>query len=396
MHRRDFLATAAAATLATSVQARAAESSKKLRVGVIGHTGRGNYGHGLDTMWLEVPETEIVAIADPDPSGLAAELKKLNVSQGFEDYRKLLREVRPEIVAIGMRHIDQHRDVALAAIEAGARGIYIEKPFCRTPAEADEIVAACEAKNAKLAIAHRNRYHPILPVISGLVKDGAIGKLVEMRARGKEDPRGGSLDLYVLGSHLLNLINYFGGQPLACTATVLQDGRPVAKADVKEGAEGIGPLAGNEVHARYEMECGVSAFFDSIHDAGTKQAGFGLQLIGTKGVIDLRVDQDPVAHLVAGNPYQPTKDPRAWTPISTAGVGQPEPIANLGKQVMNHLLSARDLIAAINENRQPLCSVYEGRTTIEMIAAVFESHRHHGQRITFPLQARGNALASLT
>src|SRR6185369_3545685 len=109
----------------------------------------------------------------PDPSGLAAALKKLGVSQGFDDYRKMLREVRPEIVAIGMRHVDQHRDAALAAIEAGARGIYIEKPFCRTPAEADEIVAACDEKNAKLAVAHRNRYHPVLPVISSLVKQDA-------------------------------------------------------------------------------------------------------------------------------------------------------------------------------------------------------------------------------
>ena len=38
-----------------------AESERKLRVAVIGHTGHGDYGHGLDTMWLRVPETEIVA-----------------------------------------------------------------------------------------------------------------------------------------------------------------------------------------------------------------------------------------------------------------------------------------------------------------------------------------------
>ena len=91
----------------------------------------------------------------------------------------------------------------------------------------------------------------------------------------------------MLGPHLLNLICYFGGSPRACSATVLQDGRPIEKADVHDGAEGFGLLAGNEVHARYELQSGTPAFFDSIHDAGTKQAGFGLQIIGTKGIVDI-------------------------------------------------------------------------------------------------------------
>jgi hypothetical protein len=48
----------------------------RFRIGVIGHTGRGNYGHGLDTVWLEMPDSEIVAVADADPTGLAAAQKR--------------------------------------------------------------------------------------------------------------------------------------------------------------------------------------------------------------------------------------------------------------------------------------------------------------------------------
>jgi predicted dehydrogenase len=395
INRRSFLAAAAATGLA--VAARAAETERKLRVAVIGHTGRGDYGHGIDTMWLSVPETEIVAVADADSTGLAAALKKLHVPQGFADYRQMLAQTKPDIVAIGMRHIDQHRDVVLAVAEAGGgvRGIYMEKPLCRTPAEADEIVSACQRSNVKLALALRNRYHPVLPTIDCIIQEGRIGRVLEMRARGKEDPRGGSLDLCVLGPHLLNLICFFGGPPRACSATVLQDGRPIAKADVHEGAEGIGPLAGNEVHARYEMQSGVPAFFDSIHDAGTKQAGFGLQIIGTQGIIDLRIDRDPLAHLLPGSPFAPAKEPRPWIPISSAGVGKPEPSADLGKQVMGHVVGARDLIAAIETNRQPLCSMNDGRTVMEMISAIFESQRLGGERVTFPLQTRECPLARL-
>jgi len=380
MNRRQFIAFTLTSGLA--LVTRAADTDRKLRVAVIGHTGRGNYGHGLDTMWLRLPETEIVAVADADAKGLAAAQKKLKLDKGFADYRVMLAEIKPDIVAIAPRFIDQHRDMALAAVESGARGIYMEKPFCRTPAEADEIVAACERRNVKFAVAHRNRYHPALPVVERMVKDGAIGRLLELRGRGKEDERGGVLDLWVLGSHVLNLAHFFAGKPVACTATLLRDGRPVTRADVQEGAEGVGPVAGNELHARFEMERGVPVFFKSVRGAGNKAAGFGLQLVGTKGIIDLRVDADPFARLAEKSASAP------WKPVGPTG-------ADLAKQDRSHELAGRDLLAAMREDRAPLCDAHAGRVTVEMISAVLESHRLNGQRVTFPLQTRQNPLTLL-
>ena len=46
--------------------------ARTYRVGIVGRTGRGNYGHALDTAWLAVPQTKIVAVADDDKAGLAA------------------------------------------------------------------------------------------------------------------------------------------------------------------------------------------------------------------------------------------------------------------------------------------------------------------------------------
>lgn len=393
MNRREFLAAAGAAGLA--VAARAGAPPPRLRVAVIGHTGRGNYGHGLDTLWSALPETEVVAVADADDKGRAAALARLKPAAGFADYRAMLAGTKPDIVSIATRHIDEHRDMALAAIEAGARGIYMEKPFCRTPAEADEIVAACERRNVRFALAHRNRYHPALPAVAQLVRDGVIGRLLEIRGRGKEDDRGGGLDLWVLGSHVLNLVNFFAGRPLACSAVLMKDGKPVTRADVVEGGEGVGPLAGNELHARYEMENGVPFHFDSIRNAGVKTANFGFQLIGNAGLIDVRIDTHPIAQLVPGCPFQPTKEPRPWIPISSAGPGKPEPVADAASQVNSHVSAARDLIAAMRENRQPLCSAHDGRITVEMIMAAFESHRLNGQRVAWPLTTRDNPLARL-
>ncbi len=390
--RRQFLARTVFGAASLGALSCGWAQEKKWRVGVIGHTGRGDYGHGLDTLWLALPETEIVGVADPEPKGLEKVRRKVGEVRGFSSYREMLTELRPEIVAISPRHIDQHRDMTLAAVEAGVRGIYMEKPFCRTPAEADEIVSACNRAGVKLALAHRNRYHPALEVVKKAVADGVIGKLLELRGRGKEDKRGGGLDLWVLGCHEFNLMPQLAGRPLACSAEIFVGGRPATPSDVQQGAEGVGPIVGDRLHARFDMESGVPAYFDSIREAGVTAANFGLQLIGTKGVIDLRIDTEPLAHLVPGNPHLATAEPRPWIPISSAGIGKPEPIQGLKTQVANHILAARDLIAAIQENRAPLCSAEDGRVTVEMISAVFASHGQGGARVAIPLAERGNPL----
>jgi predicted dehydrogenase len=391
MKRRSFLAAASAAIATGLAQA----AQPKRRVAVIGHTGRGNYGHGLDIVWQQIPQTEICAVADGNEAGLAKELKKLGIDRGYTDYRKMLSEVRPEFVSVCPRHADQHHDMALAAIEAGVKGLYVEKPFCRTPAEADALVAACRKHGATIAVAHRNRYHPALNQIDEAIAAGQVGRLLEIRGRGLGDRRGGGEDLWVLGCHIMNLIHHFAGEPKSCSAIMLQDGRRVTADDVKPGAEGLGPLAANEVHARYETTKGVIAYYDSIANDDTQKKGYCLQLIGSRGTISIHIDRNPVAHFTPGNPFQPTTKPRPWIPITTAGIGQPENQQELVAAVPNHVLAVRDLIGACDNNRQPLCDMHAGATTVEMICGVFESHRRGGETVDFPLEERGNALRSL-
>lgn len=390
MNRRTFLALTVGA--GAGALGRAAGTDAAARVGVIGSTGHGDYGHGLDTVWSGVPGTRIVAVADDHPAGLAKARQRLQVERGFSDYREMLSTARPELVVVCPRHIDRHAEMILAAIEAGARGVYVEKPFCRTPDEADRIVAAAARTGTKIAVAHRNRYHPALPAVREALARGTIGRLLEIRSRGKEDRRGGVEDLWVLGSHVLNLMHYFGGAPVACTAQLYQDNRVAADADKAEGAEGIGPVMGDALHARFELASGVPAFFDSIRDAEKASENYGLQLVGTRGVINVRIDKHPIAHLIEGPPGQPPVQARAWVPISSAGIGAPEPDSAVGDAVSSHRLAAQDLLAAVRDNRPPLCSADDGRVVIEMIGAVLASHRNNGARIDWPLRERGNPL----
>jgi predicted dehydrogenase len=395
--RRHFVRSAIALSAFAPSTSFLRAQDKTWTVGVMGHTGRGDFGHGLDTVWLGLPETKIIGVADPVEVGLKKALDRLKLEKeaAFSEYRQMLESIKPDLVAVCPRHVDQHHDMILAAINDGVKGIYVEKPFCRNLIEADAIVAACEKQGTRLAIAHRNRYHPVLPVVAKLIEDGAIGRWLEIRARGKEDARGGSLDLWVLGSHLLDLCHYFAGNPLSCSATILQDGRLVTAADVAEGAEAIGPLAGNEVHARFETERGIPVFFDSVANAGTKEAGFGIQLVGTEGIIDLRGDAEPLAWYLPGSPFSPLPEPKQWVPITTAGIDKAEPIADIRKLVGGHVGPARDLIAAVVEGRDTLCSEKDGRTIVEMIFSVFESHRQEGQRVKIPLKDRSHPLTRL-
>lgn len=363
---------------------------KKYKVAVIGHTGRGNYGHGLDRVWLELPECEIVGVADANPAGLKAALGRLKTDKGFADYRELLDQTKPDLVAICPRWLDQHHAMVLAAAERGIH-IYMEKPFCRTLKEADEMVGACEKNDVKLAIAHQTRYSPKLQTVSDLIYDGAIGEVLELRGRGKEDRRGGGEDLWVLGSHVMNLMHHFGGEPQWCVANVLQDGKPVTKAEVAEGNEGIGLLAGDTINAMYGMPGGVTAYFGSRRNAAGGR--FGLQIFGSRGVIEILTGHLPGVYILQDPNWSPARSGKNWQPVSTAGIGQPEPLSDGGLHGGN-ILACRDLIAAIEQDRYPECNVFEARMTVEMIAAVFDSHRQGGP-VNLPLKNRENPLSLL-
>ena len=90
---------------------------KKYRVAVIGRTKRGNYGHGLDKVWLDVDQAELVAVADEDPAGLKEASQRLGVKAAYSDYRQMLEKERPQIVSVAPRWLDCHHDMVLACAE---------------------------------------------------------------------------------------------------------------------------------------------------------------------------------------------------------------------------------------------------------------------------------------
>ena len=59
------------------------------------------------------------------------------------------------------------------------------------------------------------------------------------------------------------------------------------------------------------------------------------------------------------------------------------------------ITNLEDALAAVDEDRAPMCDGKQGAVTVEMICGVFESHRQGGAHVAFPLKERGNALTRL-
>jgi hypothetical protein len=57
--------------------------AKKYRVAVIGRTGKGDYGHGIDTVWLGLDNVELVGVADEDAAGRAKAAQRLKVVNAY-------------------------------------------------------------------------------------------------------------------------------------------------------------------------------------------------------------------------------------------------------------------------------------------------------------------------
>lgn len=365
----------------------------KYRIGIIGHTGRGNYGHGLDLPWQHLDACEVVAVSDPHEGGRQAAIRRTGAARGYADYQQMLKQERPDIAVICPRWIDQHRDMVLACADYGCH-MYLEKPFCQDLEQADEIVRACEMRHLKLAIAHTNRYSPVVRTVRRLLRDGEIGDVLEIRARGKEDARrGGGEDLWVLGTHMLDLACALAGEPESCFATVRQDGVPVERKHVGNGNEGIGPLAGDHVQSLFRFKSGVTGYFASKRGAGGGAGRFGMQIFGSRGIIELQSGYLKPAALLRDPAWSPGRTGSEWSVITSAGVDQPETETDGGHGGAN-LVAARDLLSSIEGDRQPVSSVYDARTATELIIATFESHRTGGP-VSLPLKNRRHPLTLL-
>ena len=386
MNRRTFLmAGGALAAAALPLQAKA----DVLRACVYGHTGRGAYGHGLDTCWNKMDNVKVVAVADPDEKGRDAAAKRIGITKTYASFAEMLEGEKPELASHGPRWVEKRLEMLTIAAERKV-DVYMEKPIALSLEEADAIVAVAEKHKTKIVVAHQNRLLPQVLHLKKLVDEGLIGQLLEIRTRGKEDARAGGEDMMGLGTHCMYQMRLFGGEPLWCTARVTQDGRDITVADRRAASEPLGPIAGDTIHATFAFPKGVQGFFASQKVPKGEGGRFSCTLYGSKGI----------AHFDIGSESQPVYCPEPrWIPGKSAWQQLPGAPSNdhpsgLKGTLASNRFIVEELIRIRGTSERSPVDIYEARATLEMILAVYAAHLSGG-RATFPLKDRKHPLGTL-
>ncbi len=385
--RRQFLGRiiclAAATNLPLSAAERVGQNGELFRAAIIGHTGRGNYGHDHDLIFDGRDNVSVAAVADPDPAGRARAAARAHALRQYADYREMLAAERPQLVCVAPRWTDQHHAMAMAALRRGAH-VYVEKPFTQTLAEADELLTVAYQSGLKIAVAHQMRLAPNILWLKQSIADGLIGDLLEIRAHGKQDKRAGGEDLVVLGVHLFDLMRFFAGDPLWCTARVLQNGHDITLQDAHRATEDIGPVAGDQIFAQFAFPKGVNATFTSQARFREVAGPWGMQLVGTNSQVSIQMEMVPKLFLSKNG-----GGGRDWLPLENDPARKlPETERSI---VRANQRVTDDWLAAIMQNREPVCSGDAATKALEMAMAVFAAGVSRG-RVEFPLRERGHPL----
>ena len=383
LSRRQFTLALGSVALAGAGRAAVSGAERPLRAAVIGHTGRGDYGHGLDRIFVGLPGVEIVAVADPEESGRQRVAAALGVQRSYADWKELLAREKPQLVSVAMRQADQHAEIGRACLRAGAH-VFMEKPFVMSPDEADVMLAEAAQGELKIAVAHTMRLMPAVQHLLTYVREGKLGELLELRAYGKQDARAGGEDLMVLGTHLFDLMRLFAGDPLWCSARVQVGERDITVADRRQVQDNVGWVAGDRITALFAFPGSVTGTFRSDARRRELTGHWGLELHGSRGVARINCDLQPRAYLRSAAPWTAAGRTEEWRPL--------EPLRTVSAE--DHLIApVRDWLEAIEADREPQCSGRNGAWAVEMVAAVYASALAGG-RVSFPLKPRRHPLAT--
>jgi predicted dehydrogenase len=156
-----------------------------MRVGII---GAGAIAKVHATQWLKLPVT-IAGCYDRHLDRAEAFCARYG-GRAYASLDELLDNV--DLVTI-CTHTDGHHEAVLAAAKAKV-AIVCEKPFARHLRHAEEMIAACEATNTPLFVAHVLRFFPSYARAKSVIESGAIGAPGVIRTtRAGSYPRPGAL-----------------------------------------------------------------------------------------------------------------------------------------------------------------------------------------------------------
>ncbi|HEX5040396.1 MAG TPA: Gfo/Idh/MocA family oxidoreductase [Candidatus Limnocylindria bacterium] len=258
------------------------------------------------------PSCQVVAIASRDAATARSTADALGIPTAHASYEALLADPEVDAVYIPLpNHL--HAEWTVAAAGAG-KHVLCEKPLALTAAEAERMIAACEAAGVRLMEAFMYRHHPSWVALRELVERGRIGELVAVQSwfsffnddpsniRNILDAGGGAL--YDIGCYCVNLSRMlFGSEPMRVKSAITRD--PVSGVDTV-------------VSAILEFEPGVASFTASTRAEDDQR----VHVHGTTGRISIEIpfnippDRPTRIHVASGGdpPVAPDVETIAFEP----------------------------------------------------------------------------------
>ncbi|MBS7625197.1 Gfo/Idh/MocA family oxidoreductase [Candidatus Bathyarchaeota archaeon] len=347
--------------------------SRKVRFGIIGTGVGANFcANGLALIANE-GLSELVAVASQREEKARDFASKWGLKYWYTDYRKMLREAPIDAVIISTPHY-QHYPMAMDAIESG-KHVLVDKPMAISLREADEMIMAAKRSNVKLGVNLQSRFDPTIRKVKEAADSGRFGQLIMGEAvvewfrtkeyyaespwRGRWATEGGGA-LINQAIHTIDLLVWIMGQPKYLWA---QMGTFAHEIEVEDLAAAV---------IRFENGAiGVIQGSTAIYPGLPTR----LEIHGTKGTA-----------IVEGEVL------KRWSiageeEIVSEGVKEglkswvrPELVP-----ATNHASLLRDFAKAIIENKEPAVNGPEGRRSLEVIMAIYESARSN-RVISFPLK----------
>jgi predicted dehydrogenase len=314
-----------------------------------------------------IPELEIVAGCDISEAARTTFRDRWSARwpglRVYADYREMLETERPELVAV-VTPDHLHAAVVEAAVAAGVRGIFCEKPLATTLEEADAIIAAVRGAGVTMNVNYTRRWYPEFVEARRLVREGALGPLSQIVVQ-----MGGPRSmLFRNHTHAIDLINF------------LADANPVwVWAELERGFEAYGTAyagdGGNdpatEPGANYYIayDNGVRAYLTGMKDTVGLDTSVSLTGPDARLVVDLEgIRLHSVYH----------EDIRTKPGVTTIQRLSPRwTVAGMQAAVL-------DLLTAMDEGRDPASPPEIARQTVAITQAILES------------QARGNVKVQLS
>jgi predicted dehydrogenase len=201
------------------------DSTEKVRIGII---GVGQIGKSHLNNYSQIPQVEIVAVADIHETEAKRVAAQHNIAHVYSDFRKML--ARDDIEAVDVcLHNNFHMPMTVAALEAG-KAVFCEKPMAGALVDAQKMYDTAQATGNKLGIQIHNLFNKETKAAKALIDGGHLGRLYHARSTGhrrrgrpyvdgygsmlfvqKQNASGGAL--YDMGVYHISTMLYLLGNP---------------------------------------------------------------------------------------------------------------------------------------------------------------------------------------